>query len=59
MSDQEQIVKNRLFGKDSLSVSNVKMCPGDRRDVTPADVARELNKALSQIESDECETKIY
>lgn len=51
MKTQLEVANIKLFGPDSLGVSNVKLYPGNRRDVTPEQFAEQINKALSQIEN--------
>lgn len=48
-------VSNRLFDKDSLNVSNIKMFPGSSRDTTAEQFAEQINKMVSQIEAGDFE----
>lgn len=49
---QLALAANRLFGQAGSSVvTNFKLFPGSNRDVTPEQLAEEVNKALSQVES--------
>lgn len=55
MSTQIELAKHRLFDKDMLDVDNVKLFPGSNRDASAEDMAEQLNRALSQIEAEDCE----
>ena len=55
MGTQLELAKRRLFGADSLSVSNIKLFPGSDRDVTADQMAEQVNKALVQIEAGDYE----
>lgn len=48
---QIELVSKRLFDKDALGATNFGFSPGSSRDVTAEQIASEINKALSQIES--------
>jgi hypothetical protein len=48
---QLELAKKRLFDSDGLGVTNIKMFPGSSRDVTPEQIAEQINRALSQIET--------
>lgn len=50
MGVQMELAKKRLFGADSLQVTNVKLFPGSNRDVTAEQMAEQVNKAIAQIE---------
>lgn len=49
MSQAVELAKNRLFGSDDLRVTNIKLFPGTKRDVSIEALATELNKSLSRI----------
>ncbi len=51
MGQQLELAKKRLFDKDSLAVTNIKMFPGSNRDATAEQFAEQINKSLSQIEA--------
>ena len=51
MGQQLEVAKKRLFDKDSLAVTNIKMFPGSNRDATAEQFAEQINKSLSQIEA--------
>jgi len=51
MGQQLELAKKRLFDKDALAVTNIKLFPGSSRDATANDFAEQINKAISQIES--------
>jgi hypothetical protein len=50
-----EIVKRRLFDKDAMATSNIKLYPGSSRDATPAQMGEQINKALAQIEAGDYE----
>lgn len=54
MSTQVKILKERLYGKDGLGVTNFKFTPGYGKFITPEQIATEVNKALDSIESGNC-----
>jgi hypothetical protein len=56
MGTQVELAANRLFDRDALAVTNIKLYPGTNRDLTAEDLAEELNRSLSQIEAGEYET---
>jgi hypothetical protein len=45
-----ELAKHRLFDKGGLDASNIKVFPGMSRDVSAEQVARQINRSLSQIE---------
>lgn len=49
MDNQMEIVKHRLFAADELNVSDVKLFPGTSRDVTPHQMAEEVNRVIAQM----------
>jgi len=51
MGQQLDLAKERLFDKDALGVSNIKLFPGSSRDTTPEQFAEEVNKAISEVEA--------
>jgi predicted Mrr-cat superfamily restriction endonuclease len=51
MGQQLELAKKRLFDKESLGVTNLKLFPGSNRDTTADQFAEQINKAISQIES--------
>lgn len=51
MGQQLELAKKRLFDKDALAVTNLKLFPGSNRDTTADQFAEQINKAISQIES--------
>lgn len=55
MGQHLELAKKRLFDKDSLAVTNIKLFPGSNRDTTPEQFADEINKAISQIEAGDFE----
>lgn len=48
-------VKARMFGPGSLEVKNIGFTLGARNDITAEDIARELNRALDQLEAGDFE----
>jgi hypothetical protein len=52
---QFEIAKARLFDKDELDVKNINVFPGACRDVTPEQVAEQINRSISQIEAGDFE----
>lgn len=56
MAMQLEVLKNRLFGKgSSIGVNNIKLFPGSNRDSTPEEMAEQISKTLSQIETGDFE----
>jgi hypothetical protein len=49
MQAQLEVAKHTLFGEGSLQATNVKMFPGKQRDVTPAQMAEQVTKVISQL----------
>lgn len=54
MSEVE-VAKRRLFDADALRISNIKIYPGTRREVSPEQMAGQLNRVLSQLEAGDYE----
>ena len=48
---QLDLAKKRLFDKGALNVRNLKLFPGSRSDVTPEQMAEQINKLLSHVEA--------
>lgn len=46
-----ELATKRLFNTEGLDVNNVKLSPGSNRDTTPEQMAEQINKAISQIDS--------
>jgi hypothetical protein len=59
MSQQLELAKGRLYGPDGLGVTNLKLFPGTRRDVTSDQVAEQINKSMSQISAGDFEDVDY
>jgi hypothetical protein len=55
MGTQVKLAANRLFDKDALAVTNIKLYPGTDRDTSAEQFAEQINKSLSQIEAGEFE----
>lgn len=55
MGTQVELATKRLFDKDALAATNVKMFPGSNRDTGAEQFADQINKAISQIEADDFE----
>lgn len=55
MVTQLQLATTRLFGAESLRAANFKIFPGNSRDATPEQIAEQINKAISQIETGDFE----
>ena len=51
MAYDVEVASNRLYGKGGVGASDLKIFRGSSADVTPSDYAKELNKAISQIEN--------
>ncbi len=51
MSIHVNIASNRLFGGDGLNVSDIKLFPGMKRDITKDEFAEQINKSLADIEN--------
>ncbi|MBI4182568.1 MAG: hypothetical protein HY521_01065 [Proteobacteria bacterium] len=51
MKAQMELATKRLFSTEGLAVNNVKLFPGSNRDTTPEQMAEQINKAISQIDS--------
>lgn len=50
MASEIQKLKDRLYGTGGLQARNIGIFPGTNPHATPEDVAREINKALAQLE---------
>jgi hypothetical protein len=48
-------VRERLYGETGLQATNFGITLGSSRDVTPAQIASEVNKALRQLENGDYE----
>jgi hypothetical protein len=46
-----EMAKKRIFDPMGLGATNFKVYPGSNRDVTPEQVAEEINKVLSQVQA--------
>lgn len=55
MASQLEEAKRRLFDKDALDVSNIKLFPGTNRDTTAEQVADQIIRAIAQIEAGDFE----
>jgi len=44
-----------FFGKDGLAVNNFKLFPGSERDITPEEIAEEINASIRRIEAGQAE----
>ncbi len=51
MGTQLELAKKRLFDEKALKVGNIKLFPGSNRDTTAEEMAEEINKSLSRIET--------
>lgn len=51
MGQQLDLAKKRLFDKNALAATNIKLFPGSSRDTTAEQFAEQINKAISQLES--------
>lgn len=51
MESQASRAKKTLFDRDDVATENVKFCLGTDRDVTPEQLAEQLNRADAQIRS--------
>jgi hypothetical protein len=51
MGNQIEIAKHRLFGDGGIDAGEFKIYPGTLRDITPEQIAEQINKSLSHIES--------
>lgn len=59
MGQQLELAKKRLFDKDALAVTNIKLFPGTSRDTTAEQFAEQINKSLSQIEAGDFEEVVF
>jgi len=48
-----------LFGNDGLAVRNFKLFPGSARDVTPEEIAEEINASIHRIESGQAQQQEF
>lgn len=48
-----EMAQRRLYDADALRISNIKMTPGTKRDVSPEQMAQQLNRLLSQLEAND------
>jgi hypothetical protein len=48
---QVQKAKDRLYADEGLRASNLKLFPGSVREITPEELAEQINKAVAQIEA--------
>lgn len=53
MSKELDLAKSRLFDRDALAVTNIKLFPGSNRETTVEMFADQINRAISQLESGE------
>lgn len=51
MQSQLELAKRRLFDRDGLDVSDIKLFPGSSRDATAESMAEQVCKALAQLEA--------
>lgn len=49
MATQIELAAARLFDKDALNVTNIKMFPGSSRDISAERLATEINQVLSNL----------
>lgn len=56
MSNQVQLAGKRLFDADALGVKNIKLFPGSSRDISAEQLAREINKVLSELSAGDFES---
>ena len=56
MSNQVQLAGKRLFDADALGVKNIKLFPGSSRDISAEQLAREINKVLSELSAGDYES---
>ena len=49
MQTQLEVAKYSLFDEAALHVRDVKLFPGSDRDVTPEQMAEQVNKAIAQL----------
>ena len=57
MSSQIELAKNRLYGEHGLGATNIKLYLGTDRDVTPEEIAGEINRALNDLEAGKIDFK--
>lgn len=50
-----EMAKRRLFDSDGLGARNVSVFPGSSRDASAEQVARQINRVISQLEAGEYE----
>lgn len=51
MGTHVELAMKKLFDKDALAVTNIKLYPGTSRETTSEQFAEQINNAISQIES--------
>jgi hypothetical protein len=56
MGTQVQLAGKRLFDADALGVKNIKLFPGSSRDISAEQLAREINKVLSELAAGDAST---
>jgi len=56
MGNQVQLASKRLFDAGALGVKNIKLFPGSSRDISAEQLAREINKVLSELSAGDFET---
>lgn len=44
-----EAARRTLFDQDALDVSNIKLFPGTNRDISPEQMAEQINKAIAQL----------
>lgn len=59
MSTQLELAKKRLFDKDSLAATNIKIFPGNNRNATAEQFAEQINRSLSQIEAGDFDEVVF
>jgi hypothetical protein len=55
MGTHVELAMKKLFDKDALAVSNIKLYPGTSRETTAEQFAEQINNAISQIEAGDFE----
>lgn len=51
MGPQVELAMKKLFDKDALAVTNIKLYPGTSRETTAEQFAEQITNAISQIEA--------
>ena len=49
------ILKEKLYGENSLKISNISIFPGEKSNVTKTEIISEIIKVLDQLESGDLE----